>query len=225
MNWSQREKILTDLGVREAVFPLLRKYMALLWQANESMNLISRKMTEDELMDNHIVDSFLPLVYFPEESFKKNSPGVPHTISKVADFGSGGGMPGVLYALQFPEITFRLFEKSPRKQEFLRECQRLLAPNIEVVGEITAKSLIDIDLVIARAFKPLDVILELSREYYSSGGTYFLLKGRQEKIYEEERLAQKKFKTLQLELVPLRSPVLDVERHLILVKNNSKATP
>lgn len=220
MNWPNREKILKELGVREAIFSSLQKYMTLLWKANESMNLISRKMTEDEFMDNHVVDSFLPLPYFPKTRFKKNSEEASQKILTVADFGSGGGMPGVLYALQFPEISFRLFEKSPKKQEFLRECQSLLTPNIEIFGEITAKDLQGVDLVIARAFKPLDVLLEISHDYYQSGGSYFLLKGRREKIAEEEALAQKQFKDLKIEVVKLHSPVLEVERHLVLARNS-----
>lgn len=220
MDWSTREKILKDLGVREETFPSLQKYMALLWKANESMNLISRKMTEDEFMDNHVVDCFLPLSYFPKMSFKKGSGEAPTKLSKVADFGSGGGMPGVLYALQFPEISFHLFEKSPKKQDFLRECQRLFAPNIEIFGEITATDLQDVELVMARAFKPLDVILEISHDYYQSGGSYFLLKGRREKIEEEELIAQKKFKNIKSEIIKLHSPVLEVERHLVLARNS-----
>jgi hypothetical protein len=114
----------------------------------------------------------------------------------------------------FPELSFHLFEKSPKKQQFLKKCQQRFG-NIQVFGEIPSK-LPGIDLVTSRAFKPLDVIFEISREYCLSGGRYFLLKGRKEKIQEELELAQKKFKGLQVEVLPLSSPVLEVERHLVL---------
>ncbi len=192
-----------DLGFREEALPLLRQYLDLLWSANEELNLISRQMTFDELIDNHVIDCLLPLKQFPKG------------VNVAADFGSGGGLPGVLYALQFPETRYQLFEKSPKKREFLSRC-KALAPNLEILGEIP-KSLGPVELVTARAFKPIDVILDISREYYKSGGRYFLLKGRLEKINEEATLARKKFKDLKLESIPLKSPVMDVERHLVLI--------
>lgn len=183
--------------------PNLRAYMELLWDSNKDLNLFSRKMSEEDLLDNHLIDCLLPLKHFPEN--KKS----------VADFGSGGGLPGVLYALAFPHLSFHLFEKSPMKQDFLKRCQRL-AKNIQVHGDIPIE-LKNIDLVICRAFKPIDVILEMSRTYYQNQGSYFLLKGRQEKIEEELVLARKKFKDLKVEVIPLKSPILEVERHIVRI--------
>ena len=57
----------------------------------------------------------------------------------------------------------------------------------------------------------------MSRDYYQKKGRYFLLKGRREKIEEELVLARKKFKDLQIRIEPLKSPVMDVERHLVLI--------
>ena len=87
---------------------------------------------------------------------------------------------------------------------------------MDVQGEIPL-SMKNIDLVMARAFKPLDVLLDVSRNYYQNGGKYFLLKARREKIEEELQLAKKKFKDLQVQIKPLSSPVLEVERHLVLI--------
>ena len=90
MNWSKYEILLKELGVREEIFPALQKYKTLLWKSNESLNLISRKMTEEEFMDNHVVDCFLPLSYFPKNTMKKKSTDEIQRISTVADFGAGG---------------------------------------------------------------------------------------------------------------------------------------
>ncbi|MBX2987726.1 MAG: class I SAM-dependent methyltransferase [Bdellovibrionaceae bacterium] len=199
----QRIPIFLQLGFRPEALPALRSYLDLLWSANEEMNLISRQMSKAELVDNHVIDCLLPLPLFP--------PG----LKEVADFGSGGGLPGALYAIQFPGITWHLYEKSKKKREFLERC-RSFAPNLRVHGEIP-RDLPGIELVTARAFKPIDVILDISRNYHAAGGKYFLLKGRREKIDEELRLARGKFKNLQARIEPLSSPVLDVERHLVLL--------
>lgn len=201
--FTKRIPTILELGFRKEALQALQSYLELLWAANDELNLISRKMTFAELIENHLIDCLLPLEHFPEG------------IKVAADFGSGGGLPGVVYALQFPETSYHLYEKSPRKQDFLNRC-RSLAPNLVIHGEIP-QDLENVQLVTARAFKPIDVILDISRKYYQRGGKYFLLKGRREKIDEELVLAQKKFKELKVEIRPLRSPILDVERHLIII--------
>lgn len=202
--FDKQKSYILDLGFSAEHLESLKSYVQLLWQSNEELNLISRKMSFEELIDNHIIDCLLPLKFFPKG------------LKRVADFGSGGGLPAVIYAIQFPDTEFFLYEKSPKKQEFLRKCQTI-AKNIQVFGEIP-KTLDKVDLVTARGFKPVDVILDVSRDYYKSGGQYFLLKARAEKISEELQLAQKKFKDSVTEVVPLKSPLLDVERHLVWVK-------
>ncbi len=202
-----RAPLLLQLGLNAEAVPALQKYMSLLWAANSDLNLFSRQMPQQELVDNHLIDCLLPLSQLNPK------------LKAIADFGSGGGMPGVIYALALPETTVHLFEKSAKKRDFLKQCCGL-APNLQVHAEIPLEfkmELKNIELVTARAFKPLDVILELSRNYYGQKGKYFLLKGRREKIDEELLFARKKFKDLKAEIIPLKSPLLEVERHLVLI--------
>jgi len=203
MHFEKRIPIIKDLGFREDGLPALKDFIDLLWEANEHLNLVSRKMTFEELIDNHVIDCLLPLKHFPAG------------IKVAADFGSGGGLPGVIYAIHFQQTRFRLYEKSRLKQDFLNQCKPM-APNLEVLGEIP-KVLSPIEIIVSRAFKSIDVILDMTRDYYKKGGKYFLLKARREKIDEELNAAQKQFKDLKFEIIRLNSPVLDVERHLVLV--------
>jgi 16S rRNA (guanine527-N7)-methyltransferase len=210
----KRIPLILELGFRQDALPGLEAYLELLWSTNEELNLISRKMTPQELIDNHLIDCLLPLKKFPTTSHE------------VADFGAGGGLPGVVYALQFPQVKYHLFEKSPKKQAFLKNC-KAIAPNIEVHGEIS-QDLGDVGLVTVRAFKPIDVILDVSRKYGQKSGKYFLLKGRREKIDEELELAYRKFKNIlrpeNVQIEKLSSPVLDVERHLVLLNFPSRTS-
>lgn len=203
MYFETRIPLILELGFNEAALPKLKAYLDLLWSANEELNLISRKMNYEELIDNHVIDCLLPLKKFPKG------------VKVAADFGSGGGLPGVMYAIQFPEVEYHLYEKSVLKQEFLTRC-KAIAPNLHIHGEIPQK-LEKTDVVTSRAFKPLDVILDMSRLYYGQGGKYFLLKGRLEKINEEIALSKKKFKDLNVKVEVLKSPILDVERHIVLI--------
>ncbi len=201
--FEDRISVLQQLGVREEFLPRLKKYVHFLWESNEDLNLISRQMSFQDLLDNHVIDCLLPLSAFPK------------SIKNVADFGSGGGLPAVIYAILFPEVQFHLYEKSAKKQQFLQQCQAF-ASNMHIHAEIP-KELPAIDLLMARGFKPIDVILDMSRAYVQKSGRYFLLKARREKIQEELDLAGKKFKSLKVQIVPLKSPVLEVERHLVLI--------
>ncbi len=203
MSFEDKTPHLLNLGLNPDSVLKVKTFLDLVWSANQELNIVSRQMSFEDLIDNHLIDCLLPLKYFPPTS------------RVVADFGSGGGFPGVIYALQFPKIQFHLYEKSPKKQAFLKRC-KALAPNLEFHGDIP-KDLANTDLVMARAFKPLDVILDVSSKHYEAGGKYFLLKARLEKINEEVILAKKQFKNLQVTIQPLSSPVLEVERHLLLI--------
>lgn len=199
-----RKAEILKLGVPEEKIPLLNTYLTHLISANEDLNLVSRKMTPEELVDNHLIDCLLPIKLFPSD------------LRTVSDLGTGGGLPGIIYAILFPHVKFQLFEKSPKKQEFLDSCKSF-APNIFVFGEINSTNLKDTQLIMARGFKPLDVILDLTRDYFKSGGKYFLLKARLEKINEEIAASQKFLKIRPAEVTPLHSPVLEVERHLVQI--------
>lgn len=203
MHFEKRIPLLLELGFRKSGLDALKSYIDLLWTTNKELNLISRQMSFEELIDNHLVDCLLALKHFPTEC--KN----------IADFGSGGGIPGMVYAIHFSDASYTLFEKSVKKREFLKRCQTI-APNVKIEGEILS-TFEGYDLVTARAFKPLDVILDISRTYYKNGGRYFLLKGRREKIDEEIQLSRKKFKDVKVTVIPLKSPILDVERHLLIL--------
>jgi len=201
--FNQRFTIMEQLGFKSELKSQLVGYVELLCKTNDEFNLVSRKMTFEELIDNHIIDCMLPLKYFPKN------------VKAIADLGSGGGLPAVIFAIQFPEIKFHLYEKSKLKQTFLNDCQKI-APNIQIFGEIPPQ-LTGIDLITARGFKPIDEIIQFTKKYYSQKGRYFLLKARKEKIDEEIELTLKKQKDFNCQIEQLKSPVLDVERHLVMI--------
>lgn len=205
-DFTNYKSIILDLGFDENRYDQLIKYIESLWVANVDLNLFSRQTTAKDLMENHVIDCLLALKYFPKN------------LKHVADFGTGGGLPAIVYALQFPEVHFNLYEKSPLKQNFLTQCRTEISNNLHVHSFVHDR-LERIDLVTARGFKPIDVIIQMSEQYYKNGGKYFLLKGRLEKINEEIQATQKKHKNFKAEIIPLKSPVLDVERHLVSINH------
>jgi 16S rRNA (guanine527-N7)-methyltransferase len=199
----ERKKVILELSFPEEQFSTLVDYAQSLWKANQELNLFSRQMPISEFVDNHIIDCLLAL------------PQLPRQVQTFADLGSGGGLPGVIFSLARPSQNFQLFEKSPRKRDFLSSCQTF-AKNLEIKSEVSV-ALAGVETVTARAFKPVEVILEMTRGFYQRGGKYFLLKGRKEKIDEEIAQAKSKFKGLKYRVEPLKSPVLEVERHIVII--------
>ena len=88
MDLESRTPLLLKLGFNRESISLLKSYLELLWNSNLELNLISRKMTEEELLDNHVIDSLLPLKYFPESA------------NRIADFGSGFRADSLRYLLE-----------------------------------------------------------------------------------------------------------------------------
>lgn len=174
-------------------------YLEFLWEANQALNLVSRKMTPEALVTDHLLDSLIGLPHFPK-------------VNSIADLGTGGGFPAVPLALCMPETQFFLYEKSPLKCKYLDALQEI-APNLVVRGALDPDGHFEaVDIVTARGFKPIKDILRFTAEHRERGGRYILYKARRAKI-DEELAAAKGFKA---EIVRLKPYGEAEERHLVL---------
>ena len=134
--------------------------------ANEKHNFIS-KGTEKVIWHRHILDS-AQLVKFID--FSKGS---------LSDLGSGAGFPGLILALfnKNEDFHVKLYEKSPVKRAFLRDISNRLSLKIEIYGNVYEEP-IDTEYVVCRAFKKLDVIIQVSREIIKKSHKLIILKGQ-----------------------------------------------
>ena len=85
----------------------------------------------------------------------------------MIDVGSGAGFPGLVIALALKDrkipLKVKLIEKSPKKIKFLKELIKELHLDAQVVNQNILENPKKIvgDVFVARAFKPLKIILEL----------------------------------------------------------------
>ena len=149
-------KNLEPLNVSRETFPEFEAYCDLLKRENSKINLIS-KSTEKDIRKRHIVDC-AQTIDFIDENY-----------DICTDIGSGSGLPGIVLAIimkiKKPNMKFNLYEKSFRKCEFLSDVKEKLNLNAEVIQkDIFREKNIETDLIIARAFKPLPIILDLAKK-------------------------------------------------------------
>ena len=139
----------------------------LTWQAR--INLISPS-TVDNVWMRHVVDSaqLLPLIH-------KNTIG-------IADLGSGAGFPALVLAAIQPS-TVHMFESNAKKVAFLHEALRQMKINAFVYRDRLEPNVMpnpspQVQLVTARAFAPLSLLLGYAQPIIESGATALFHKGQ-----------------------------------------------
>ncbi len=97
------------LDISDSQWQLLEKWAALLLEVNQNVNLISRKETKF-LWEKQILPCLALLI------FRKFSPD-----ADVCDFGTGGGLPGMLLAIVRPDLRLTLLDSRHKKIEVVQQ--------------------------------------------------------------------------------------------------------
>lgn len=100
--------------------------------------------------------------------------------TRVADVGSGAGLPGLVLAIARPDVHLVLIEPMERRTEWLgAESERLGLSNVTVVRARAedAASVGPFDQVTARAVSSLSKLIPITAPLVRSGGELLLLKG------------------------------------------------
>ncbi len=131
-------------------------------------NLVSQR-AKVELWDRHIMESRALAASIP-------GPG------RVLDVGSGGGLPGMVIALERPDLQVVLLDSSKKKTEFLVETATAMEIDVLVIRG-RAEDLQDgplrgaFDIVTARAVAPLERLLGWTMPFLVPGGLLYAVKG------------------------------------------------
>jgi 16S rRNA (guanine527-N7)-methyltransferase len=100
----------------------------------------------------------------------------------VLDLGSGAGLPGIVIALQRPEVQVVLVEPLQRRATFLTEVVEQLGLRNTLVRRARAEELagkLEVDVVTARAVAPVDRLAGWALPLLHLGGRMLALKGEQ----------------------------------------------
>ena len=148
----------------------------------------------DKVWDRHIINC--AVVADPDLE-------VIGTEARIADIGSGAGLPGLVWALARPDVSVVLIESLLRRVTFLTECIAALelTDQVQVVrarAEEAARSPGSFDIVTARAVAPLGNVARWAAPLLLPDGTLVAIKGesaqeevtRDRQIFEELGLTE-----------------------------------
>lgn len=159
----------TDLNVSRESQVKLTLYVETLEKWQKQINLIAPS-TLSSVWNRHVVDSLQLLPHIPED------------VTAIADLGTGAGFPGLALAIARP-LHSHLYESNGKKVAFLREVIRRTGAaatvhqmRIEDLAQQT--DLPKIQLVVSRAFAPLDHLLAYAQPFFQRGAKGLFHKGQ-----------------------------------------------
>lgn len=154
------------LAVPAPVQERLLAYLALLAKWNRTYNLTAVR-AESDMVTHHLLDSLTVLPYLG-------------AADRLADVGSGAGLPGFPLAIVEPELLLTSIEANQKKSVFQQQVKiELGLANVNVhCGRVESlQPLAAFDAVISRAFSDLAQFVRLAGHLVRNGGRLLAMKG------------------------------------------------
>jgi len=181
-------------------------YLALLTKWNAVYNLTSVRDPVD-MVRHHLLDALAAVPAFSRAN-------------TILDVGSGGGVPGLVLAIAYPDKQLTLIDTVNKKTAFLTQVKTEMGLKNVVVytGRVEQLKVVELfDVITSRAFSDLANFIKWAGHLLAPGGQMIALKGQLPE-HEIERLPPGwEVKKIQ----PLRVPGLDAQRHLLWLERVS----
>jgi 16S rRNA (guanine527-N7)-methyltransferase len=197
-----------ELGVEldQSQVDVLWRYGCLLRERNVHVNLTSI-VSPEGILELHMLDSLSIAPHLGDAR-------------RIIDVGTGGGFPGVPLAVAFPKREFTLIDGTQKKIRFVAES--VAALGIGNVQAVAARAEIfpgekNFEVVIARAVGSMVALLHNAGKLLAAQGRLLAMKGRDpnDEIKDLPR-------GWSAEVVRLRVPGLDAERHLVVISRQRR---
>lgn len=192
----------------------LRNYAELLVKANEVARLTGPSDTET-LWNDHIVDSASAVFLLPRAG-------------RVIDVGTGGGLPGIVWAIARPDLEFVLLDSVAKKMAQVEKIRVLLGlKNVKTIcarSEEYAKSNEEkFSAAAARAVTAAGILAELLVPFVKIGGKLITFKGP--KATEELETVGNRWAELGLSSPKLIPYSYDEKKRYLLVWEKTARSP
>lgn len=184
----------------------LLAFIGLLKKWNRTYNLTAIR-DEKEMLTHHLLDSLSLLPALEKSAL---------TGRRWADVGSGAGLPGIPMAIACPELDMTSIETVEKKAAFQRQAKiELGLVNFAVenrrVEDFPGGAF---DAVVSRAFAALSDFVHLAGHLLAPSGRLYAMKG----VMPDEEIRHLPAGWTLHEVLPLRVPGLDAQRHLLVIE-------
>lgn len=191
----------------------LNAYIAEIELWNPTYKLVGAQ--GEDLITRHIIDSLsaVPVLRGLLDTLGPDA--------RIADLGSGAGLPGIPLAIALQEHHFTLVERMERRVGFLRNALAIcrLGERVEVLDRDLKDVEQTFDLITFRAFRPLPDILDLVEPILTPTGVICAYKGQAASLHEElEKVRLVCTSAWTTAEVSLDVPYLEAERMLCLLE-------
>ena len=181
-------------------------YLIILSKWNSVYNLTAIRDPK-EMMTHHVLDSLSAVPAFTEAQ-------------NVLDVGSGGGLPGMILAICYPDKKISMIDTVSKKTAFLNQAKAELGLNNVTVYSARVESLQvnqPFDVITSRAFSELNNFVNWSQHLLAEGGRFIAMKG----VHPQGEMERLPEGWEVKEVRPLTVPELDAERHLIFIQKTA----
>ena len=200
------------LDLAPAQIDLLMSFMDLLQKWNKVYNLTSVRDPQ-EMLTHHLLDSLAAV-----PALLRHVSNLPLEEGKrlpLLDVGSGGGLPGVVFAICCPQIDVNCVDTVGKKAAFIQQvAASLRLPNLRGIHDRVENLKIQYPVISCRAFASLVDFTTWSRKALAEDGIWFAMKGK----HPEEEIAALPADVKVFHVEPLQVPGLDAERCVIWLK-------
>jgi 16S rRNA (guanine527-N7)-methyltransferase len=167
------EKALEALGMAADVprAPTMLAYLQLLSRWNRAYNLTAVR-DPAQMLVQHVFDS---LAIVPALRARRGG-----RATRVADIGSGAGLPGIILGICEPDWTITCVDAVGKKTAFIRQAAGVLGlGHVHAAhGRVEAMDSLQADVVISRAFASLPDFVRVAAHHVAPGGALLAMKGQ-----------------------------------------------